>query len=143
MKFLVYPWTAVCLAGLTTSRAATFEVAEKQFHLNGQAFQIRAGEMHYPRIPREEWASRVTLAKAMGLNTISIYLFWNLHEEKPGQFDFEGQKDFVAFIRECGSQGLKVIVRPGPYVCAEWELGGIPAWVMAEPGVKLRSTDRR
>ncbi|MCW1926013.1 beta-galactosidase [Luteolibacter arcticus] len=135
--------TAAYTALLPISHAATFEVAGNQFHLDGQAFQIRAGEMHYPRIPRAEWANRVKMAKAMGLNTVSLYLFWNLHEERPGQFDFEGQKDFVAFIRECGSQGMKVIVRPGPYVCAEWELGGIPAWVMAEPGVKLRSTDRR
>jgi beta-galactosidase len=134
---------AVCATFVPISHASTFEVAGNQFHLDGQAFQIRAGEMHYPRIPREEWASRVTMAKAMGLNTVSLYLFWNLHEEKPGLFDFEGQKDFVAFIRECGSQGMKVIVRPGPYVCAEWELGGIPAWVMAEPGTKLRSTDHR
>lgn len=135
--------TSIALALSHPCLASTFEVAGDQFHLDGQAFQIRSGEMHYPRIPVAEWDERVEMAKAMGLNTISLYLFWNLHETSPGQYDFAGQKDFLAFIRTCGEQGMKVIVRPGPYVCAEWDLGGLPAWLLAEPGVKLRSTDPR
>lgn len=142
MKHLFFR-AAACLGALLSVSASTFEVAGTQFQLDGQAFQIRSGEMHYPRIPKEEWSDRVAMAKAMGLNTISTYLFWSYHEPAQGKFDFAGQKDFLAFIRICGEQGMKVIVRPGPYVCAEWDMGGIPGWVLAEPGVKVRSTGRR
>ena len=108
-----------------------------------QREQIRAGELHYCRIPRVEWPARLAVANSMGINTVSTYVFWNLHERRRGVFNFEGEIDFGAFITACQKQGMKVIVRPGPYVCAEWELGGIPGWVLAERDVKLRSTDPR
>ena len=114
-----------------------------QFHLDGKPLQILSGEMHYPRIPREYWRDRFQKARAMGLNTISTYVFWNLHEPSPGRFDFSGNHDVAAFVRAAAAEGLHVIVRPGPYVCAEWELGGYPAWLLADPSLLLRSSDDR
>ena len=114
-----------------------------QFELDGKPLQILSGEMHYPRIPREYWRDRFRMARAMGLNTISTYVFWNLHEPTPGKFDFSGNNDVAAFVREAAAEGLHVIVRPGPYVCAEWELGGYPAWLLADPALVLRSTDEK
>ena len=116
---------------------------EGQFLLDGKPLQILSGEMHYPRIPREYWRARFRMARAMGLNTISTYVFWNLHEPTPGKFDFSGNNDVAAFVREAAAEGLQVIVRPGPYVCAEWELGGYPAWLLADPSLVLRSTDEK
>jgi len=114
-----------------------------QFLLDGKPFQIISGEMHYPRIPREYWHDRLKMAHAMGLNTISTYVFWNLHEAKPGVYDFSGQLDVAAFVRAAQEEGLYVILRPGPYVCAEWDLGGLPAWLLADPTIVLRSDDPR
>ena len=105
--------------------------------------QIISGEMHYPRVPREYWRDRMRKARAMGLNTISTYVFWNLHEPAPGRYDFTGQNDVASFIRLAQGEGLHVILRPGPYVCAEWDLGGYPAWLLADPAIVLRSTDER
>jgi beta-galactosidase len=120
--------------------AAEFKVEGKVFVLDGARFQIRSGEIHYPRVPREEWRNRVKMARAMGLNTVCTYVFWNLHEERRGEWDFAGDKDVAEFVKVCGEEGMKVIVRPGPYVCAEWDLGGLPAWLLAEPGMRLRSS---
>ena len=114
-----------------------------QFLLEGKPIQIISGEMHYARIPREYWRERLRFAKAMGLNTISTYTFWNLHEPQPGGFDFSGQNDVAAFVRLAKAEGMYVILRPGPYVCSEWDLGGLPAWLLADPGTVLRSTDER
>lgn len=111
-----------------------------QFMLRGKPLQIISGEMHYARVPRAYWRTRMRMARAMGLNTISTYVFWNLHETKPGAYDFKGEKDVAAFIRIAGEEGLHVIVRPGPYVCAEWDLGGYPAWLLADSTMLLRST---
>lgn len=123
--------------------AAEFKVEGNAFVLEGQSFQIRSGEMHYSRVPRGEWRNRIRMAKAMGLNTVSTYVFWNYHETKRGEFDFTGEKDVAEFVKLIGEEGMKAIVRPGPYVCAEWDLGGLPAWLLAEPGMNLRSTDPR
>src|SRR4029450_7235361 len=87
------------------------------FSLDGKPLQILSGEMHYPRSAREYWRDRFRKARAMGLNTISTYVFWNFHESSPGQFDFSGQKDIAAFIRTADEEGLYVIVRAGPYCC--------------------------
>lgn len=110
------------------------------FRLDGRPFQIISGEIHYARIPREYWRDRLRKARAMGLNTISTYVFWNFHEPTPGRYDFTGQHDVAAFIRIAGEEGLHVILRPGPYVCAEWELGGYPGWLFADSAMVLRST---
>jgi beta-galactosidase len=119
----------------------TFEISGRQFLLDGKPFQIISGEMHYPRIPREYWRDRLKMARAMGLNTISTYVFWNLHEPRPGIYDFSGQLDVAEFIRMAQEEGLFVILRPGPYVCAEWDLGGLPSWLLADPKMILRSND--
>lgn len=135
------------VAGATASpgvpQQSRLSAGQGEFLLDGRPLQVLSGEMHYPRIPREYWRDRFRMARAMGLNTISTYVFWNLHEVTPGVFDFAGGKDVAAFVREAAAEGLHVIVRPGPYVCAEWELGGYPAWLFAEPGIVLRSTDPR
>ncbi len=95
--------------------------------------------MHYPRIPRAYWRDRFKKAKALGLNAITTYVFWNVHEPKPGQFDFSGNSDVAEFVKEAGEEGLYVILRPGPYVCAEWEWGGYPWWLAHIPGMEVRS----
>ena len=115
-------------------------IEQGQFVLNGKPFRIISGEMHYPRIPREYWRARLKMAKAMGLNTITTYVFWNAHEATPGHYDFSGQNDVAEFIREAQQEGLYVILRPGPYVCSEWEFGGMPAWLLKD-NAQVRSTD--
>jgi beta-galactosidase len=111
-----------------------------RYLLDGKPFQIISGEMHYARVPRAYWRDRLRKARAMGLNTVSTYVFWNYHETTPGHYDFTGQHDIAAFVRIAGQEGLHVILRPGPYVCAEWELGGYPAWLLADTAMVLRST---
>ncbi|MBX7174207.1 MAG: beta-galactosidase [Pyrinomonadaceae bacterium] len=121
----------------------SFSWQGENFLLNGKPFMIRSGEMHYPRVPRDYWRDRFRKAKALGLNTITTYIFWNLHEPKPGQFDFSGNLDIAEYVREAKEEGLYVIVRPGPYICTEWEFGGIPAWLLAEKDMKVRTADSR
>ncbi|RVT73462.1 beta-galactosidase, partial [Flavobacterium sufflavum] len=108
----------------TFGKAGTFEAGEKTFLLNGKPFVVRAGEIHFPRIPKEYWEHRIQMCKAMGMNTICIYLFWNFHEQQPDQFDFTGQKDVAEFVKLVQKNGMYCIVRPGPYACAEWDMGG-------------------
>ncbi len=121
----------------------SFRVDDGNFQLDGKPFRIISGEMHYPRVPRAYWRARLRMAKAMGLNTVSTYVFWNLHEPRPGVYDFTGQNDIAEFIREAQSEGLYVILRPGPYVCAEWEFGGYPSWLLKDHGIVVRSSDPR
>jgi beta-galactosidase len=111
------------------------------FLRDGKPYQILSGAIHYARVPREDWRDRLQKARAMGLNTVETYVFWNLHEPKPGVFDFSGQLDIAEFVRIAQQEGLNVIVRPGPYVCAEWEAGGYPAWLFADPSMKVRTQD--
>lgn len=119
----------------------SFALADSVFLLNGKPFQIISGELHYPRIPREAWRHRMKMAKSMGLNTIGTYIFWNLHEPKKDVFDFSGQNDIVEFVKIAKEEGLWVILRPSPYVCAEWEFGGYPFWLQNTKDLKVRSTE--
>ena len=123
--------------------ANSFTAEGDHFLLNGKPFQVIAGEMHYARIPREYWQHRIQMAKAMGLNTIATYVFWNVHEPTPGAWNFAGQYDLAAFIRAIQAEGLHVLLRAGPYSCAEWEFGGFPAWLLKDPRMStaLRSKD--
>jgi beta-galactosidase len=102
--------------------------------------QIVSGEMHYARIPRAYWRARLEMAYAMGLNAISTYVFWNRHEPRPGQFDFSGENDVAAYVAQAAAAGLGVILRPGPYVCAEWDFGGLPAWLLDGRAMAIRTT---
>ena len=111
------------------------------FVREGKPYQIISGTIHYPRVPREYWRDRLRKARAMGLNTVETYVFWNLHEPQPGVFDFSGQLDVAAFVRLAQEEGLNVLLRPGPYVCAEWEAGGLPSWLIGDPSVKVRTRD--
>src|ERR1700727_609048 len=121
-----------------------FALGNKDFLLDGKPYQIISGEMHPARIPREYWLQRIRMAKGMGCNTIAVYVFWNYHEPEPGHFDFTtGNRDIAAFIRLCESEGLWVLLRPGPYVCAEWEWGGLPPWLLKIPDIKGRCRDPR
>lgn len=134
----------VILTGATDAQPGTarsFRVEGGKFLLDGKPFRIISGEMHYPRIPRQYWRARLRMAKAMGLNTITTYVFWNFHEARPGEYDFTGQHDVAEFIREAQAEGLYVILRPGPYVCAEWEWGGYPAWLLKDHDLVVRSSD--
>jgi len=119
----------------------TFALGDEAFLLDGKPFQMISGEMHYPRVPREAWRARMKMAKAMGLNTIGTYVFWNLHEPQKGKFDFTGNNDVAEFVRIAQQEGLWVILRPSPYVCAEWEFGGYPYWLQNEKGLEVRSKE--
>ncbi len=114
---------------------------DQQFFVDGAPLQIVAGEMHFGRVLPEDWETRVKQAKAMGLNTLSFYLFWNMCEPRDGEFTFTGETDVRRMLKLCQDNGLWVILRPGPYCCAEVEYGGIPWWTAKHPDVKVRSTD--
>ena len=114
-----------------------FEIKDN-FYLDGKPFQIISGAIHYFRIVPEYWKDRLEKLKAMGCNTVETYIPWNMHEPKKGEFHFEGMLDIERFIKTAQDLGLYVILRPSPYICAEWEFGGLPAWLLAEDGMKLR-----
>ncbi len=139
---------AALSAGLLTGMPAqavakedSFTVGEKTFLLNGKPFVVKAAEVHYPRIPRPYWEQRIKMCKALGMNTLCVYVFWNIHEQEEGKFDFSGNNDLAAFIKLAQKNGMYVIVRPGPYVCAEWEMGGLPWWLLKKKDIRLREQD--
>lgn len=119
----------------------TFEAGNGTFLLNGKPFIVKAAEVHYPRIPRPYWDHRIKMCKALGMNAVCIYIFWNIHEQREGQFDFTGNNDVAEFCRLAQKNGMYVIVRPGPYVCAEWEMGGLPWWLLKKKDIRLREQD--
>jgi len=122
----------------------TFSLSPSEFILDGEPFQIISGEMHPARIPAEYWRHRIKMAKAMGCNTISVYIFWNYHESEESIYDFStGNHNLGEFIKAVQDEDMWLIVRPGPYVCAEWELGGIPPYLLRIPDIKLRCMDPR
>lgn len=121
-----------------------FSVSGEGFILDKKPFQIRGCELHPARIPHEYWRHRIRMAKALGCNTISVYIFWNFHEIAAGRFDFVSpQKNIGRFLKLVKDEGMWALLRPGPYVCAEWDLGGIPARLLAIPDIKLRGMDPR
>ena len=148
MKLKTMLKSLLCCAGMAapflTACAATpgphqFEAGDKAFLLDGKPFLVRAGELHYSRIPREYWDHRIKMTKALGMNTICIYLFWNYHEMEKDKFDFSGEKDIVEFVKLIQENGMYCILRPGPYSCAEWEMGGLPWWLLKKDDLKIRT----
>ncbi len=142
---LIILYLALSTGSLDAQKAKhTFTFSPTEFLLDGKPYQIISGEMHPARIPAEYWRHRILMAKAMGCNTISVYIFWNFHEQEEGIFDFTSYNhnisEFIKIVRE---EGMWLILRPGPYVCAEWELGGIPPYLLRIPDIKLRCLDPR
>ena len=133
--------TTMLTPASTAQKGGTFTVGDKTFLLNGKPFVVKAAELHYPRIPRPYWEHRIKMCKALGMNTVCLYVFWNIHEQQEGRFDFTGNNDVAEFCRLAQRNGLYVIVRPGPYVCAEWEMGGLPWWLLKKKDIRLREPD--
>lgn len=125
------------LAG-NSQEKLNFEIKDGDFYVNGKATPILSGEMHYSRIPHEYWRHRLQMMKGLGLNAVATYVFWNWHETEPGKWDFTGDKNLAEYIKTAGEEGLMVILRPGPYVCAEWEFGGYPWWLQNIEGMEIR-----
>ncbi|MFD3656698.1 beta-galactosidase family protein [Streptomyces sp. NPDC058620] len=122
---------------------SVLQIDNAGFLLDGQPFRILSGGLHYFRVHPEQWADRLRKARLMGLNTIETYVPWNLHQPRPDQFRMDGSLDLPRFLQLAADEGLHVLLRPGPYICAEWEGGGVPSWLLAEPGIRLRSRDPR
>ncbi len=147
MKTKLTTLLSLLLAGLmlcqcsNAPKPGTFEAGKGAFLLNGEPFVVKAAEIHYPRIPSPYWEHRIEMCKALGMNTICIYIFWNIHEQQEGVYDWTGNNDVAEFCRLCQKHGMYVIVRPGPYVCAEWEMGGLPWWLLKNKDVELRTQD--
>lgn len=121
----------------------TFRIADGHFLIDEKPIQFFSGEIHPSRIPREYWQDRLKMVKAMGMNSISIYMFWNVHEPHQGEYNFSGNADIAEFVRLAQKEGLWVMMRPSPYVCAEWEFGGYPWWLLKEKDLAVRSKDPR
>ncbi len=140
--FLTFVMAMLLLAvPAAAQKKGSFTVGENTFLLNGKPFVVKAAEIHYPRIPRPYWEHRIKMCKALGMNAVCIYIFWNIHEQTEGNFDFTGNNDVAEFCRLAQKNGMYVIVRPGPYVCAEWEMGGLPWWLLKKKDIKLRERD--
>uniref|UniRef100_A0A671VDX3 Beta-galactosidase n=1 Tax=Sparus aurata TaxID=8175 RepID=A0A671VDX3_SPAAU len=122
------------------SRAEGLRANSSQFTLEGAPFLILGGSIHYFRVPRAYWEDRLLKMKACGLNTLTTYVPWNLHEPERGTFNFQDQLDLKAYITLAAEMGLWVILRPGPYICAEWDLGGLPSWLLQDKFMQLRTT---
>jgi len=121
----------------------TFAISDGEFMYDGKPVKIHSGEMHYARIPHQYWKQRLQMIKAMGLNTVATYVFWNFHETSPGVWDFStGNRNIREFIKLAGDEGLMVILRPGPYACAEWEFGGYPWWLVKNKDLVIRTNNK-
>ncbi|MGV8094744.1 MAG: beta-galactosidase [Mangrovibacterium sp.] len=135
-------FTLLIPAGVSAQQKG-FSIQNGEFMQDGKPVKIHSGEMHYSRIPKEYWRHRLQMMKGMGLNAVATYVFWNYHETAPGKWDFEtGNKDLAEYIRLAGEEGLYVILRPGPYVCAEWEFGGYPWWLQNNPDLVIRTNNQ-
>jgi beta-galactosidase len=120
-----------------------FTIGKTDFLLDGEPFRILSGALHYFRVHPDHWEDRIEKARLMGLNTIETYVPWNAHSPRPGVFDTDGILDLPRFLRLVGEAGLYAIVRPGPFICAEWDNGGLPPWLFREPGVGIRRHEPR
>lgn len=137
----------ICAAGQSTQAQQhkskhSFEIKNGSFLYDGKPIQIHSGEMHFARVPHQYWRQRLKMMKAMGLNTVATYVFWNFQETAPGVWNFEGDHDLAEFVKTAGQEGMMVILRPGPYACAEWEFGGFPWWLQKTPGMVVRTDNQ-
>jgi beta-galactosidase len=143
-KFLAIAVTIVIASFAAAQDRHIFSFGKNEFLLDGKPMQIISGEMHPARIPKQYWRHRIQMAKAMGCNTIAVYVFWNYHEQAQGVFDFKTEnRDIAEFIRICQQEKMWVLVRPGPYVCAEWDFGGLPTYLLKYSDIKVRCSDSR
>ncbi|MES2923178.1 MAG: beta-galactosidase [Verrucomicrobiota bacterium] len=140
-RLVVLLFLAIALPAPAAPAKHEFAIGADNFTIDGKKLVIRCGELHFARIPPEYWRHRLKMAKAMGLNTVCAYFFWNFHEWEEGKFDWTGWRDAAEFCKIAQEEGLWVIVRPGPYACAEWEMGGLPWWLVKHDGIGLRSQD--
>jgi beta-galactosidase len=128
---------------LSNSGSSRFVIGESEFMLDGEPFRVLAGALHYFRVHPDQWADRIRKARQMGLNTIETYIPWNAHAPRRGSFDLGGGLDLGRFLDLVAAEGMRAIVRPGPYICGEWAGGGLPAWLFREPGVQIRRDEPR
>ncbi|PAA72789.1 hypothetical protein BOX15_Mlig018926g1 [Macrostomum lignano] len=120
-------------------KRASLTFRDRQFYLNGVKFQILSGAIHYFRVPQDYWRDRLLKLKAAGFNTVETYAPWNLHEDTKGNFNFNGMLNVRKFFKLAQELGLYVIFRPGPFICSEWEFGGMPGWLLSDPNMRVRS----
>ncbi|MEV8099526.1 beta-galactosidase [Kitasatospora sp. NPDC085879] len=120
---------------------SVLQIEGDDFTLDGEPFRIISGGLHYFRVHPQQWADRLRKARQMGLNTVETYVPWNLHQPRPDVFRLDAGLDLPAFLDLAAAENLHVLLRPGPYICAEWEGGGLPSWLLAEPDIRLRSQD--
>ena len=143
-SLFVFFLASLCALQKVDSKSFTIDFENDRFLKDGEPFRYISGDFHYFRVPRFYWKDRLMKMKAGGLNTVQTYIAWNVHEPTQGNYNFEGDADLVSFIELANSVGLLVIVRAGPFICAEWDFGGFPAWLLKDPSITLRSSkDRR
>lgn len=141
-KLILLVTTVLTFALVAAEKSHTFAVGEGEFLLDGKPFVIRCGEIHFARVAPEYWRHRLQMIRACGFNAVCAYMFWNFHEQVEGKFDFSSpDKDVAKFCRIAQEEGLWVVLRPGPYTCAEWDEGGLPWWLLAKDGIRMRTRD--
>lgn len=142
-KFLIVIVLSIFIQPFSFSQKHSFEIKGGNFLLDEKPVHIYSGEMHYARIPEQYWQQRLQMLKAMGLNTVTTYVFWNYHHPSPNVWDFKtGNHNLKKFIQLAQKEGLYVILRPGPYVCAEWDFGGFPWWFSIVKGMQIRTDNQ-
>lgn len=142
LLFVALNLACLCVKGnLVSERSFSIDYNNNCFLKDGKPFQYISGSIHYSRIPQAYWRDRLLKMYMTGLNAIQVYVPWNFHESVQGMYNFTGDRDLVHFLNLANQTGLLVILRPGPYICAEWEMGGLPAWLLQKPNIVLRSSD--
>uniref|UniRef100_A0A2K6Q7D3 Galactosidase beta 1 like n=1 Tax=Rhinopithecus roxellana TaxID=61622 RepID=A0A2K6Q7D3_RHIRO len=141
LRSLLLPLSLTLLLPQADTRSFIVDRDHDRFLLDGAPFRYVSGSLHYFRVPRVLWADRLLKMRWSGLNAIQFYVPWNYHEPQPGVYNFNGSRDLIAFLNEAALANLLVILRPGPYICAEWEMGGLPSWLLRKPEIHLRTSD--